>query len=108
MKRINHWLFLCVGCFLSLSLNAQETYRTEYFSTVPFRETPFADMIGINPLSQKEASERNHYRFEYDRAGRVIKAGFYLGDKLRDLNHTANHFFLSPLNNQVDRRVVKL
>lgn len=96
MKRINHWLFLSVVCLLSLSLNAQEAYRTEYFSTVPFRETPFADMIGINPLSQEEASGRNHYRFEYDRAGRLIKAGFYLGDQLRDLNHTANHFFLSP------------
>lgn len=94
---INHWLLICTFSFLFLSMNAQEAYRTAYYSTVPFRETPFADLIGINPLSEQEASARNHYRFEYDRSGRLVEAGFYLGKNLRDLNHTANHFFLSPL-----------
>lgn len=97
MMSINHGLLLCICCFYLFSVNGQEGYRTGYYSTVPFRETPFADMIGINPLSEQEARSRNHYRFEYDRAGRLIRCGFYLKDQLRDLNHTANHFFLAPL-----------
>jgi hypothetical protein len=94
---IKHLLVLGALITCSLSISAQEAYRVEYYSTVPFRETPFADMIGINPLSKKEALERNHYRFEYDRKGQLIRSGFYLANQLRGLNHTANHFFQSPL-----------
>jgi YD repeat-containing protein len=67
--------------------------RVGYFSTLPFRETPFADLVGTHPISQADAKQRNHYRFEYDERGRPIRVTFMLGDNPRAPNHTANFFF---------------
>jgi len=66
-----------------------------YFAALPFRESPFPNLRGIHPLTVEQARTRNHYRFEYDARGRVVRVSFRLGDRARDPNHTANHFFLS-------------
>ena len=69
----------------------------QYFAALPFRETPFAPLVGVHPMSAAEAAKRNHFRFEYDRRGRPVRVSFRLGDELRDLNDTANYYFFSPL-----------
>jgi YD repeat-containing protein len=68
---------------------------TEYYSTLPFRESPFADLRGIHPLTAEQAAARNHFRFEYDGLGRPIRISFRLGEVLRELNHASNFFFAS-------------
>ena len=40
---------------------------------------------------------RNHYRFSYDKQFRLESISFWLGDKLREPNHTANYFFTAPI-----------
>ena len=64
-----------------------------YFYTLPFRESPFANVVGIHPMSETEAANRNHYRFEYDSLHRPIRITFMLGDTPRQTNRTANFFF---------------
>ena len=70
---------------------------TEYYSTLPFRETPFPDVRGIVPITKNIAKKRNHYKFEYDSKKRLRRVSFLLGNTLRDPNHTANYFYLSSV-----------
>ncbi len=70
---------------------------TAYFTALPFRETPFADLKGIHPITRDQARAKNHFRFEYDGEGRLIRVTFLLGDIPRPLNdHTDNFFFQTP------------
>lgn len=71
----------------------KEASYVEYFSTLPFRESPFANVVGIHPITREEARNRNHYRFEYDARHRPIRITFMLGNTPRPTNHTANFFF---------------
>lgn len=81
-----------------VSLNTLANQKTiKYFSTIQFMESPYQDFKGIISLTKDVAMKRNHYRFEYDEKGRLIKISFLLGDKLRNPNFTANYFFLSPI-----------
>lgn len=77
---------------LSTSDTAQATH-IEYYSTIPLRESPYAEFKGIIRLTKKVASERNHYRFEYDNQFRLTSVSFMLGNKPIDPNHTSNYFF---------------
>lgn len=79
------------------SVYGQTGVTRAYYSTLPFRESPFDDLKGIIPLTTKQAAGRNHYLFEYDSLGRPIKVSFRLGNSLRDPNYTANLFFLSSV-----------
>ena len=84
--------------FLALGLSADLAAKSdEFYSTLAFRETPYADFRGVIPLTPEQAQERNHYRFRYDQQGRLTELSFRLGDRLRPMNHTANHFFHAPL-----------
>ncbi len=74
-------------------LPMKKTEHIAYFSTLPFRESPFADLKGIHRISASEAKIRNHYRFEYDEQYRPIRVTFMLGDTPRPTNQTANFFF---------------
>lgn len=72
-----------------------ETIRL--FSTLAFRESPYADFAGVVPLTAEQAAARNHYRFVYDQEGRIREISFRLGTRLRTPNHTANYFFRSSI-----------
>lgn len=85
-------LMLCIA-----SVYGQSEVTRAYYSTLPFRESPFDDLRGIIPIAAKQAAVRNHYLFEYDSLGRPIKVSFRLGNTLRDPNHTANLFFNSSV-----------
>ncbi|MCG6191165.1 hypothetical protein [Maribellus maritimus] len=70
---------------------------TEYYSAIPLRESPYPNFQGVVRLSKKEAMTRNHYRFTYDKSFRLVSVSFWLGEKLREPNHTANYFFTAPM-----------
>ena len=70
--------------------------QVAYFSAVPFRESPFADLTGVHPITPDAAMWRNHYRFEYDASNRLVRVSFRLGNRVRDLNTSANYYFDAP------------
>ncbi|PHN01324.1 hypothetical protein CRP01_37835 [Flavilitoribacter nigricans DSM 23189 = NBRC 102662] len=71
--------------------------RVEYYATISLRESPYPDFKGVVRLGEKEAMRRNHYRLYYDEQFRLVRIGFYLGNRLREPNHTANYFFTTPV-----------
>jgi YD repeat-containing protein len=73
-----------------------DTQHVRYFSNIAFRETPFSNISGVYPIGPIEAASQNHYRFEYDGQGRIIRASFMLAETPRSLNHTANYYFEAP------------
>ncbi|WP_375202251.1 hypothetical protein [Hyphococcus sp.] len=76
---------------------SEEAVSTAYFTALPFRESPFADLRGVHPIMRAKAMAQNHFRFEYDGEGRPIRVTFLLGDTPRPLNdHTDNFFFQTP------------
>jgi len=70
---------------------------TAYFAQMPFRESPFADLRGIHPISEQQAANYNHFRFLYDAYGRPIEISFRLGNRVRDLNLSANALTFAPV-----------
>jgi len=71
-------------------------HRCEYYSTLAFRESPYADIRGVVELTAEEAWPRNHYRFAYDEDGRLVELSFRLRDTLRPLNDTTNYLVRAP------------
>lgn len=70
---------------------------TDFFSSIPFRESPYPDFIGIVRITEQMANKRNHYRFEYDNQGQLREVSFRNGETIIYPNHTANIFFLTPI-----------
>lgn len=107
MKVLKSFLFVIVFILFSCdtsnpSLNQKTNDEktgnlTEYYSMIPLRESPYPTFQGILRLSKEEAMARNHYRFVYDSEFRLESISFWIGDKLRKPNHTANYFFTSPI-----------
>ncbi len=73
--------------------NGRQIQYSTRFTTLAFRESPFADIAGAGSLSSEQARVRNHYRFDYDQAGRLIQVSFRRGNLLLEPNHTANYFW---------------
>jgi len=71
--------------------------RVGYYAHMPFRETPFADLRGIYPLTAEAAQIHKHYRLVYDTAGRVVEVSFRLGDALQELNVSRNALTFTPV-----------
>ncbi|WDI30970.1 hypothetical protein PUV54_13500 [Hyphococcus flavus] len=99
-------LFSCLVAFVAPAAAAADTRLlpvredavfVDYFATLPFRETPFAPLSGIHRLTEADAAQRNHFRFEYDRKGRPIRVAFMLGDLVREVNDAANYYFYTPV-----------
>ena len=88
-------LVLMLG--LASGAGADSSERVGYFSALAFRESPYSDFRGVVPLTAEEANRRNHFRFEYDELGHITELSFRLGDRLRPLNHAANHFLRSSI-----------
>lgn len=69
---------------------ANDESSVAYFANMPFRETPYADLRGIFPISKTQAQTRKHYRFKYDVQGRVTEVAFMQGDDYMPLNISRN------------------
>jgi len=77
-------------------IKAEDTF-SDYYSSLSFREGPYAPHKGVHRLTPRQAKKRNHYRFDYDEQGRIKRISFALGDKLRKPNHTANYFWYASV-----------
>lgn len=75
----------------------ESTGRTAYFAQMPFRESPFADLRGIYPISRQKSDTYNHFRFEFDSQDRPVEISFRLGDRIRNLNLAANVLTFAPV-----------
>jgi len=64
-----------------------------YYYHLPFRESPYEAMVGIHEAKQNEAIQRNHFRFSYDKQGRVIEVAFMRNGKLV-INTSHDNFFM--------------
>ena len=69
----------------------------EYFAHMPFRETAFADLRGIYPMSKERSETYKHYRFVYDNFGRPIEVSFRFGETVLPLNISRNAVTFVPL-----------
>lgn len=86
-------ILMLLVIFLTVSneiVKASQT--TEYFRHLVFRESPLSQHKGIYPITQKEAKQVAHYRFDYDEEGRVVEISFRIGDDLIALNGNWDSF----------------
>lgn len=73
----------------------KESPAAQYYSTLPFRETPYSELRGIHPMTANDAKTRKHFRFVHDKFGRVTKVSFMQGHDVIDLNDSANYYFFA-------------
>ena len=59
-----------------------KTDKQAYFAHLMFRESPYSKYKGTYELSKEQASKRAHYRFSYDKQGRVIEVAHQIGDTI--------------------------
>jgi hypothetical protein len=71
--------------------------RVAYYAHMPFRETPFADLRGIYPITAFEARRHKHFRFVYDAKDRPVEVSFRFGDETQNLNITRNALTFTPV-----------
>lgn len=71
--------------------------HTEYYASVPLRESPYPKFRGIVPLAEAEALLRKHYRLVFDAHNRLMSISFWHKKELADPNHTANYFMQTAL-----------
>ena len=68
----------------------------ERYAQLPFRETPFADIEGIHPLSEEQARTIKHFVLERDALGRVTEVSFRQGEAVVPLNISTNAVTHAP------------
>ena len=71
--------------------------RVAYYAHMPFRETPFADLRGIYPITTEQARRHKHFRFVYDAEERPVEVSFRSGDETQDLNISRNAVTFTPV-----------
>ena len=71
--------------------------RVAYYAHMPFRETPFADLRGIYPITAKQAEHHKHFKFLYDAEDRPVEVSFRIGDELQNLNISRNALTFTPV-----------
>lgn len=82
---------LAISAWNTMALPQQNSasFETKY-SQLPFRETPFADIKGIFPLTEAQAQNRKHYVLRHDGLGRVTEMKFVLNENVVALNINKN------------------
>lgn len=80
---------LFVISLYSSAMQAAVFYK-QHFAHMPFRETPFADLKGIYPISAKLAHTYKHFEITYDQQLRPVEIKFKQGDTLVPLNISRN------------------
>jgi len=68
----------------------------EYYAHLPFRETPFADIRGIYPISKEKASHYKHFEIRYDQLRRPLEVLFKQGNQIVPLNISRNVVTYAP------------
>lgn len=75
-------IILIASSSFAQSLQNTSSGESEYFRHLMFRESPYAPYKGIYPISQQEAAKAAHYRFDYDKKGRVVSIAHMIGDQI--------------------------
>jgi YD repeat-containing protein len=70
--------------------------RTEHYAAIRFRESPLEPLAGVHAIAPESVAKRNHWRFDYDRAGHLRRAQFMLGTRVREVNDQGNFFVDTP------------
>lgn len=99
MKIIKSMLILAIIAMTNIgyanntnTLNLKEV-KYKYFYNLPFRESPYMPFKGIYKTSKGKAQKRNHYRFGYDKKGRIIELSLMRNNRLV-VNINSNNFFM--------------
>jgi YD repeat-containing protein len=96
-------LFLCLLASIAPAVgNAVDSTpsisgRVAYYAHMPFRETAFADLRGIYPLTLEQSRHHKHYKFVYDDKDRPVEVSFRLGDEIQNLNISRNALTFTPV-----------
>jgi len=77
--------------------NGTTVESTAYYAHMPFRETPFADLRGIYPITAEQARHHKHFRFLYDAEDRPVEVSFRFGDEIQNLNISRNALTFTPV-----------
>lgn len=99
MRYIFHLAFVLSIFLLVFQAPAygSDAERTAYYAHIPFRETPFADLRGIYPITEKQARHYNHFRFLYDVEDRPVEVSFRIGNEIRNLNISRTNLTFTPV-----------
>lgn len=77
-----------VAFILILSVYSCKTGQEEkesgvqYYRHIQFSETPYDQLKGVYPLTDKQAAEINHYRFTYNEDGSLAEVSYKRGDEV--------------------------
>ncbi len=69
--------------FARKSSNTPTTFRSEYYTGIAFRETPYADIVGVRPVSKEKANGICHFQMDYDQQNRLVQVQYLLNGKLK-------------------------
>lgn len=102
---------LIVILFALIFVPSATAQHVEYYGDFPFWESPVQMFKGQNPLSKRQANERQHVRAEFDQNGRLVDVQMRLGDRLkepaaffRSLHFHVEHTQISYEGNQAVQR----
>ena len=57
--------------------------KTEYATSMVFRETPFADIRPAKKITKEESKNINHFQLDYDDQGRLVELKYLLNGRLK-------------------------
>jgi len=60
----------------------QEIDKTAFYLSMGHRESEIVPFIGFYEITEKEAESLNHYKFDYDKKGKLISVEYKKGNKL--------------------------
>ena len=87
-----------LAIFCILLFTSQSVAQIQHFGNLPFRETPYADFVGIHPITKLQATGIKHYEITYDEQGRPVKVAQKVGEEVipffKDLNI---HYLKAPV-----------
>lgn len=75
-------LLVCASASFATNISDKGVNKREYFRHLMFRESPYAPYKGIYPIEAHQAHDIAHYRFDYDKKGRVISISHRIGDQI--------------------------
>ncbi len=78
----------------AINAQAPDTYKYEYYFSLPFRESPYVPFNGLYPTSENRAKNKNHFRFKYDDQGKLLELAQMREGRLV-ANRFSNNFFMT-------------
>jgi len=96
-------LFVCLPAIITpavgdaINSTSSISGRVAYYAHMPFRETAFADLRGIYPLTLEQSRHHKHYKFVYDNKDRPVEVSFRLADEVQNLNISRNALTFTPV-----------